>query len=83
MNRRQIYSAVISFLAFTALVNVANAQSKDRDNPTQLTSSEIAGLIDSESRGNFYYYSFVANPGEISVTLSVQPNSPSGKEVLM
>jgi hypothetical protein len=29
--------------------------------------------VDSEVRGNFYYYSFVANPGELTITLTVEP----------
>jgi len=73
MNRHQIYAVVVWFLALVVSANVANAQSKDRDNPTSLTSNVISGLIDSESRGNYYFYSFMANPGEISITLTVEP----------
>jgi hypothetical protein len=50
-----------------------NAQSRERDKPTPLTSNEISGLIDSETRGKFYSYSFIANPGEVSITLTVEP----------
>lgn len=77
MNYRQLYATVISFLVLFVLFNVANAQSKDRDNPTPLTSSEISGLIDSDTKGNAYYYSFVANQGEVAVTLSVESNPPT------
>lgn len=76
MNRRQLYAAVISLLAFVVFANVANGQSKDRDNPTQLTSGEISGLIDSDTKGNVYYYSFTVNPGEVVITLSVESNPP-------
>lgn len=62
----------------TALMLLASvdstAQSTDRDNPTQLMSGEISGLIDSESKGNVYYYKFTVNPGEVTITLSVQSN---------
>jgi hypothetical protein len=34
---------------------------------------KIAGVVDSEVRGNFYYYSFIANPGELTLTLTVEP----------
>jgi hypothetical protein len=33
MNARQICSLVVCFLALVVLANVANAQSKDKDNP--------------------------------------------------
>lgn len=73
MNRLQIHSVVICFLALFVLGKVANAQSKDRDNPTRLISNVISGQVDSESRGNYYFYSFIANPGEVSITLTVEP----------
>lgn len=74
MNHRQTYSAVIVyFLSLVLLASVASAQSKDRDNPTRLTSNTISGLVDSDSRGNHYYYSFMANPGEVVITLTVDP----------
>jgi hypothetical protein len=73
MNRHQLYNVVVYFAALVAFVNVANAQSKDRDKPTRLTSNELSGLIDDETRGNFYYYSFMASPGEVTITLTVEP----------
>ncbi|MGA9769377.1 MAG: hypothetical protein WBV94_10070 [Blastocatellia bacterium] len=73
MNRQRIYRAVVCFLTLAVSAKVANAQSKDRDNPTLLASSIISGLVDSESRGNYYFYSFMANPGEVSITLTVEP----------
>lgn len=64
---------ILFALILFAFVSISMAQSKDRANPTKLTSNEISGLVDSESRGNFYYYSFIANPGEVSITLTVDP----------
>jgi hypothetical protein len=69
--RYQIHIAAL--LIITILPSFTNAQSRDRDKPTPLTSNEISGLIDSETKGKFYYYSFVANPGEVSITLTVEP----------
>jgi hypothetical protein len=77
MNRHQIYAVVVWFLALVASANVVNAQSKVRDNPTRLSSNIISGLVDSESRGNYYFYSFMANPGEVSITLTVEPGRKS------
>jgi len=77
MNHRQAYAPFVYILAIFVFANIANAQSKVRDNPTKLTSNEISGLVDSESRGNFYYYSFMVNPGEVSLTLTVEPGRKS------
>jgi hypothetical protein len=77
MNRRQICRLVLFSVALVALADVASAQSKDRDSPTRLTSNEISGLIDSESKGSVYYYTFVASPGEVAISLSVQSDPPS------
>jgi hypothetical protein len=73
MIHRQICTVVVWFFALVVFVDVANAQSKNRDNPTRLTSNEITGLIDSDSKGNIYYYSFTTNPGEVTITLTVEP----------
>ncbi len=76
IDRRQLCLVVVSFLVLIILANVGKSQSKDRDDPTKLTSNEITGLIDSESKGSVYYYTFVANPGEVAITLSVQSDPP-------
>jgi hypothetical protein len=76
MKHRQICKVIVIFLALVVLANVVSAQSKDRDNPTQLMSNEISGLIDSESKGSVYYYTFVVNPGEVAISLSVQSDPP-------
>jgi hypothetical protein len=75
MRRRQTYAVAVLFLVFLIATNVTNAQSKDRDNPTRLSSNVISGLVDSDSRGNYYFYSFMANPGEVSITLTVEPGT--------
>lgn len=71
----------LAFL-FIAIASVgsANSQSKDKDNPTRLTSNEISGVIDSDSKGNHYYYSFMAGPGEVSITLTVEPGRELNRE---
>jgi hypothetical protein len=56
---RKTYRLIYSTLAFLIIISssaLTNAQSKDRDNPTRLASNEISGVIDSDSKGNFYYY---------------------------
>lgn len=60
--------------------SVANGPSRDRANPTRLTSNEISGLVNKETKGNIYYYSFMANPGEISITLTVEPGTGDDSE---
>lgn len=72
MNCRQTCKAIVCFLALVVLVNVANAQSKDQDNPTPLTSSVISDTLSPDKNGETYYYSFVAGPGDIIVTLTVE-----------
>ena len=73
MNRQQIYAVIVSFFVLVVFANVANAQSKDMDSPTRLTSNEISGSIDDDSIGSSYYYSFMANRGEVSITLTIEP----------
>lgn len=73
-----VFTTVVLLLILIASVVSANAQSKDRDNPTQLTSNLISGLINSDNLGDNYYYSFVAGPGEITITLSIEAGPKSG-----
>jgi hypothetical protein len=72
-SHRRIHIALALLVTIVISVHSTNAQSKDRANPTRLTSNEITGVVDSENRGNFYYYSFMANSGELSITLTVDP----------
>jgi len=72
---RKIYRLVYSTLMFLMIISssaLTNAQSKDRDNPTQLTAREISGVV-GDNVGETYYYSFVAGPGDLSITLTVEP----------
>jgi len=63
--------AVAALLLLTAFVGSAAAQSTestDRDNPVRLTSSEISVPM---NPGRDIYYTFMAGPGEVTMTLNV------------
>jgi hypothetical protein len=68
---RWIYTTIMLLLTPIAFVSSTNAQSKDRDNPTPLTSNEISDTIRPDNKGDNYHYSFVAGSGEITITLTV------------
>jgi hypothetical protein len=72
-----MYMVLGVLLTLTTLVGSAHAQSKDRDNPTRLTSNEISGVIGG-NLGNDYYYTFVAGPGELTITVTVEPGRDAG-----
>lgn len=55
-----------------SLTGPVNAQSKDRKNPTRLTSNEISGSITADNLRDIYYYSFVAGLGEVTITLTLE-----------
>jgi hypothetical protein len=75
VNCRRIYAVIVSFLALVVFVGVANAQSKKIDSPTPLALNEISGIIDKNTKDDvYYYYSFWANPGDVKVTITVEPN---------
>ncbi|MBW4554417.1 MAG: hypothetical protein KME59_00470 [Trichormus sp. ATA11-4-KO1] len=63
-------------LTLTTFVFPANAQSKDRDNPTPLTSNVVTGQVGKDDTSE-YFYSFIAGPGEVTVTLDVLPERNS------
>ncbi len=69
---RSIWKSLFSLAFIMALAAVATGQSTDRDNPTKLTSQEISGYVDGDNSGKLYYYSFVAGPGEVVITLDVK-----------
>jgi hypothetical protein len=83
MNRRQICAVVVCFLALVVFANVANAQSKDRDNPTRLTSNKISSPIYVDNRDEVFYYSFEAGPGEVTATLNVDPERGGTNHVVV
>jgi hypothetical protein len=62
-------------------VGTAKSQSKDQDNPTPLTSNVISGTLSSDNNGDKYYYSFVAGPGDVTVTLTVEAANEPDKIV--
>ena len=50
---------------------LAAAQSRDKEQPTPFTSTDVSGVSRKEDRREFYY-SFAAGPGELVVTLDVE-----------
>lgn len=60
--------AIAFLLLFSA--SLAPAQSTDRDNPTPLDSTELRGDLD--GTGTEYFYSFVAGPGELTLTFDIK-----------
>lgn len=73
MSHRQICTMIVCVLALVVLPSVGDAQSKKQDDPTPLTSNEVSGVIDKNTKDNIYrYYSFWANPGEVKVTATVE-----------
>ena len=73
-------SLALAFLLLTvvALSRSAAAQSKDRDHPTPVKSNEINGELDAS--GDEYFYSFLAGPGELTITVDVK--SSTGQALL-
>ena len=54
------------------MAGLAPAQSKDRDHPTKLKSNQLNGNV--EPSGDEYFYSFLAQPGELTLTADVKAN---------
>ena len=71
MNVWRWFTLVGVLLIMIASVDSATAQSMDRKNPTRLTSNEISGLIGG-NLGDSYYYTFIAGPGKIRLTLTLE-----------
>jgi hypothetical protein len=66
------WSTLVGVLLITiASADCATSQSKDRKNPTRLTSNEVSGLIGG-NLGDSYYYSFIAGPGKIRLALNLE-----------
>ena len=61
-----------------ALSGLVAAQSKDRDHPTPVKSSEITGELDAS--GDEFFYSFLAGPGELTILVDVK--SSTGQALL-
>lgn len=58
------------FLMFAAFVSSSSAQSGDADNPTPLASKELKGSLGGADKEQ--YYSFVAGPGKVTVTVDIK-----------
>src|SRR5688572_11808357 len=67
----KVLSATIVTLVLGLFPVFAAAQSKDKNKPTPMTSSQVSGSSRKEDRRELYY-SFTAGPGELVVTLDVQ-----------
>lgn len=75
---RQISKSLTTFtisaiLVLATSINPIYAQSTDRDRPTALTESEIAGIVNKDNQSE-YFYSFIAEPGEVAIALDVAPD---------
>lgn len=62
--------ALMTFLMFAAFTGLSSAQSEDADNPTPLSSRELKGSLGGEDKE--LYYSFVAGPGKVTVTVDIK-----------
>ncbi len=70
---RCTWLVALLLFAVIASVGITNAQSKDQDHPTPITSTVISGEpISPDSNGLNYYYSFVANRGDVTITLTAE-----------
>ncbi|HMF54796.1 MAG TPA: hypothetical protein VK619_00430 [Pyrinomonadaceae bacterium] len=63
---------LIMSLLLVAVASSIAAQSTDRDHPALITSNEIRGDLNHNDEENFY--SFVAGPGELTITVDVKAN---------
>ena len=68
--RYQIHFAALLIIVMSS--SLTNAQSKDKNNPTQLTSNEISSPIYVDNRNETIYYSFEAGPGDVTIRLNVE-----------
>jgi len=67
-----VLTGLLACIVLIAVAGLAAAQapSTDRDNPTQLTASEIKGEgVDEKTQ---YFYSFTAGPGDVTIALDVK-----------
>ena len=65
--------AFATLLTLMASLGFAAAPSTDRDRPTPLTSNEIRGT--SGGKGGEYFYTFIAGPGEVALTVDATVGS--------
>jgi len=62
--------ALMTVLMFAAFINSNSAQSRNPDNPTPLSSAELKGSLGGADKE--FYYSFVAGPGKVTVTVDIK-----------
>ncbi len=62
--------ALTMFLMFAAFTGLSSAQSGDPDNPTPLSSKELKGSLGGADKE--LYYSFLAGPGKVTVTVDIK-----------
>lgn len=62
--------ALMMFLMLAAFISSNSAQSGDPDNPTPLSSNELKGSLGGADKE--FYYSFVAGPGKVTVTVDIK-----------
>lgn len=68
MNMHLLFAAAIALAA----AQPAFAQSSDRDHPVPLAVGEVTGSMDNNNEEGFY--SFIAGPGELTLTVDVRAN---------
>ncbi|MGH7783313.1 MAG: hypothetical protein ACREO5_05690 [Candidatus Binatia bacterium] len=72
MKHLKYLTVLAASIVFLVSVTSLFAQSSDRDHPTRLTSSELQGSMNVTSEEHFY--SFVAGPGSLTITVDVKAN---------
>ncbi len=75
------YILIATTILVTSQITQANAQSTDRDAPTNLTTNIISatGL---HREAKTYFYTFIAKPGELKLTLDIDAGSTNGNGVV-
>lgn len=64
-----------------ASASFANAQSTDRDNPTPIPSNKASAFFDGSNTNDGFYYSYVANPGELKITFTLEAGKRSVNQI--
>jgi hypothetical protein len=67
---RRVGMAIAASLLLIAATDSSAAQSSDRDHPIPLKAAELEGQLDGSDTE--YFYSFVAGPGDLTVTFDVK-----------
>lgn len=75
-----IAAVVLLLSAFFVSPASTQAQSTDRNNPTPLDGADIYGMVSSGNAGSNYYFSFNAEPRQVSFTLTVEGGFAPGSK---